>query len=51
MKLLTSSADFITKNGFTIDQEQTLIKETEIAKNSAESFVTINELMLDLENN
>jgi len=49
MKSLTSSAHFITKNGFTIDQEQALIKETQIAKNSAESFVTIDELMRDLE--
>lgn len=41
--------DLRTANGFTVDQEQALISETEIAKNSSKRFATVDELMKDLE--
>lgn len=41
--------DLLTENGFTLAQERALILETEIAKNSARRFATVEALMKDLE--
>jgi len=41
--------DLRTENGFTLAQEQALIEETALAKNSARRFATIDALMKDLE--
>ncbi len=41
--------DLLTENGFTLAQEQALILETELAKNSAKRFATVDALMKDLE--
>jgi DNA-damage-inducible protein J len=41
--------DLRTENGFTLAQEEALIAETELAKNSARRFVTVDALMRDLE--
>ena len=40
--------DLRTENGFTLEQEQTLLRETHQAKKSQESFATIDALMRDL---
>lgn len=42
--------DLKTENGFTLAQEEALIKETEQAKQSARRFATVDALMRDLEN-
>jgi DNA-damage-inducible protein J len=41
--------DLRTENGFTLAQEQALLAETELAKNSARRFATVDALMDDLE--
>lgn len=41
--------DLRTENGFTLAQEQALIAETQLAKNSSKKFPTIDALMKDLE--
>lgn len=41
--------DLRTENGFTLAQEQALITETELAKESAKRFATVDALMNDLE--
>lgn len=41
--------DLRTENGFTLAQEQALIAETELAKESSQRFATVDALMKDLE--
>jgi DNA-damage-inducible protein J len=41
--------DLLTENGFTLAQEKALIHETELAKDSAKRFATVDALMKDLE--
>jgi len=41
--------DLRTENGFTLSQEKALIAETELAKNSARRFATVDSLMKELE--
>lgn len=41
--------DLRTANGFTLEQEQALIAETELAKNSPKKFATVDSLMKDIE--
>ena len=41
--------DLLTENGFTLAQERALLLETEMAKNSAKRFATVDALMKDLE--
>lgn len=41
--------DLRTENGFTLAQEQALVAETELAKNSSKKFMTVDALMKDLE--
>lgn len=41
--------DLRTENGFTLAQEQALVVETELAKNSSKKFMTVDALMKDLE--
>ena len=40
--------DLRTENGFTLDQEQALVAETEEAKKSARRFATVDVLMKDI---
>jgi DNA-damage-inducible protein J len=40
--------DLRTENGFTLEQERSLIAETEEAKKSGKRFATVDELMKDL---
>ncbi len=40
--------DLRTENGFTLAQEQALIRETEEAKKNAKRFATVDALMKDL---
>lgn len=40
--------DLRTENGFTLDQEQALIYETEEAKKNAKRFATVDSIMKDL---
>lgn len=40
--------DLRTENGFTIAQEQALVRETEEAKKTARRFATVDALMSDL---
>lgn len=41
--------DLRTENGFTLAQEEALIKETELTKKTARHFATVDALMKDLE--
>ena len=41
--------DLRTENGFTLAQEQALVAEAKLAKNSSKKFATVDALMDDLE--
>lgn len=41
--------DLLTENGFTLAQERALVEETNMAKDTAKRFATVEALMKDLE--